>query len=496
MAERRYTTKTRAKRIALDYFTRPHPLRSWKRWLSIALPLVAAGWLAVEAVRGDQRVYTSGPVSTAHALFETRCTECHQPVSPPAQAGLFTRLVAKVSRGVSVEKCETCHAGPRHFDGQGPETHACTSCHFEHQGRERLAAVADGACTQCHDRREGLPKTAQGDSSFTARVARFEAGSEFSHPEFRINQPGGESEKKPRRVPIDKGALDTATVFLNHAKHLSLEAKDLELARPPADITGIVVDKGKRKLACIYCHRLDARRVSIEPIEFKKHCTHCHVAEFKVAGEFLPDTVMPHDTPAIVQAALRARFADLFDECRPPSDTPSASCKKLDEPIGGSSSGRRGDTGRARTSAGSPADRERNWRTHFEQARTEIFDRCAKCHLVDPKPTATELPGIVKPEIPERWLRHSVFDHGVHRPVQCTQCHMKSTPDERTKKKAGVAESELSSDVLLPTVQTCRECHRPGSGARTACVACHDYHAKKGERDLKSPLTIDRLAGR
>lgn len=522
MAERRYTTKIRAKRIALDYFTRPHPLRSWKRWLSIALPLVAAGLLALEAVRGDQRVYTSGPVSTAHALFETRCTECHQPASPPAQAGLFTRLVAQVSRGVSVEKCETCHAGPRHFDGQGPETHACTSCHFEHQGRERLAAVADGACTQCHDRREGLPKTAQGDSAFTARIARFDEGSPFSHPPFKVGgKKDGVRPKDVKRTPVEESAVDTAKVRLNHVKHLELGLARIDTVRARTGKLGLREEKGQWALTCTYCHRLDEHRVSIEPIKFKDHCADCH--PLAVDKENLPGVRAPHDTPAVVHAYLRTTLIEAFERCQAPPQAPSEPtaspeprCDALDiartstsEPSEPRPAARppassirrlprapsadepspeqpRSAPGPAPTAPASGlAAATLGWvDSNLPKFERRMFGQnCGVCHLRPAEPP----PGVavfLETKIPPRWLPHSRFDHGVHRPVRCTECHDRAVKSEKTE------------DVLLPSIASCRTCHRGAtSAARTACVTCHLYHDQDGERDPSGPHEIPRLAG-
>src|SRR5436190_95404 len=75
--EPRYSTKTRAKRIEPEYFKRLHPFRRWKLILSIIAPVVAAAWLVAYAARGDQRLYTSGPLSTGHVMFGTQCADCH-----------------------------------------------------------------------------------------------------------------------------------------------------------------------------------------------------------------------------------------------------------------------------------------------------------------------------------------------------------------------------------------------------------------------------------
>ena len=87
MGTGRYTTKGRAKRIQLDYFKQLHPFRRWKLILSVAAPVLAALVLAGFALRGNQRIYNSGPVSTAHAMFGAQCGSCHVPT-----AGLAGRV--------------------------------------------------------------------------------------------------------------------------------------------------------------------------------------------------------------------------------------------------------------------------------------------------------------------------------------------------------------------------------------------------------------------
>src|SRR2546427_11728528 len=88
--EPRYSTKTRAKRIEPEYFKRLHPFRRARLILSITVPVVAAAWLVAYAPRGDQRIYTSGPLSTAHAMFWTQCADCHGPGRAAAPGGTAT----------------------------------------------------------------------------------------------------------------------------------------------------------------------------------------------------------------------------------------------------------------------------------------------------------------------------------------------------------------------------------------------------------------------
>ena len=53
--------------------------------------------------------------------------------------------------------------------------------------------------------------------------------------------------------------------------------------------------------------------------------------------------------------------------------------------------------------------------------------------------------------------------------------------------------SKETTDVLLPSVAVCRECHRERGGARTGCVECHVYHDKTRERDPSGPFAVPQL---
>ena len=146
----------------------------------------------------------------------------------------------------------------------------------------------------------------------------------------------------------------------------------------------------------------------------------------------------------------------------------------------------RGGRGRTREPAETPGPAASgmsalDW-TRTKLAATErlVFERrCAKCHVLTDSGTA--LPAVAPPAMPTRWFPHSVFDHGVHRPLACTECHAKA------------AVSKETGDVLLPGIAVCRECHRADGGARANCAECHVYHDRAMARDLNGPLTIREI---
>lgn len=62
----------------------------------------------------------------------------------------------------------------------------------------------------------------------------------------------------------------------------------------------------------------------------------------------------------------------------------------------------------------------------------------------------------------------AVFDHSAHESMECADCH------EAEK-------SELSSDILMPYLNNCQQCHggeKSTMMVATGCVGCHGYHAK------------------
>jgi len=47
--------------------------------------------------------------------------------------------------------------------------------------------------------------------------------------------------------------------------------------------------------------------------------------------------------------------------------------------------------------------------------------------------------------------------------AECARCHK------------GIEASAQSSDLFVPGIASCRECHGPGA-VRSDCVTCHRYH--------------------
>ena len=109
---------------------------------------------------------------------------------------------------------------------------------------------------------------------------------------------------------------------------------------------------------------------------------------------------------------------------------------------------------------------------------------CKTCHAVSRSATGWEVAPI---RITTRWMPNAQFDHKAHAQSRCAQCH-------------DVARSKRASDIAIPTIEKCRDCH---AGARAAegkvtsnCMLCHGFHDASHPWDpTLVPDSARRLAG-
>jgi hypothetical protein len=443
MLRRTRTTKKLAKRIDLQYFARPHPFRRWRFWLSVAVPIIALGWFITQRAQGGQKVYSSGQLSRDHAVFTQQCALCHV-----AQAGAFTASVTD-------KACLACHDAPIHQANQ-TFTPECSTCHVEHRGSMLLHATADAACTQCH----GDLRTRDGQPHYATAISSFENG----HPEF---------------ASLRLGIADPGGVRLNHYVHLQPNL--------------IGPNNTRVQLTCDDCHRsvfttawpYEAAEMHpaaithstprrphdqayMPPPEFANQCGACHTLQFD--KRFGNDQV-PHDKPEVVHAFLLKRFGEYI--AAHPAAVHDA------EPRARQLPGKDSPVRVARNAA--------EWvQFHVDDAERLLYAKsCKQCHTL--RATSGSLPEVAKSNITARWLSHAEFDHHAHQMMSCTACHSRTLDSRET------------SDVLLPGVQTCQQCHRSQGPAKDAaegrCFECHQYHDWTKAKPIKGGFMIQQLRG-
>lgn len=364
------------------------------------------------------RVWSPGPTAGPHRFFGETCTTCHQ------QPFVQVRDTACLSCHATVEQ----HADPKLAVMANLTGVACQSCHKEHTATNTIVLQDDRFCTSCH-----------GDLSKHVSPAKFEDVRDFgkSHPEFRPTLPADAAAGKWERASLG-GATppqDRSGLKFPHDRHLKAG-----LRHP---------DKGNVQLACSNCHLPDSGGVGMLPPRFEATCHECHALKFDALAT---QREIPHGPAVQAEAAVADFYAAqaLRGEVRDPL-APEAARRRPGQAI---------------------TEPERVQALAWAEAKTrDVLNGkagrglCGECHELD-----ASRPGlsVVPPLIAQRWLPHGTFPHKDHRDIGCVDCH--KAPD-----------SKAATDVLLPGIANCRQCHG-GEGEKTAarvetsCVACHQFH--------------------
>ncbi len=494
MATIKETGKGRSRRIEIDYYKKPDPIRKLRAALVWAAIILAGGWLLAGLTFSNGKVSASaqsrfrsspGELASVHKAWNDRCEACHNvDISSSGKSeaggwpvpGVETSLVTDTS-------CQSCHSGPAHHPSQKPEdVKSCASCHFDHRGVDNsLIKLADSDCISCHkDLSQHIASGKQ--SSGTANVVTSFTG---DHPPFST-----ESDK----------AVDPGRLKFNHALHLSeglvhkpgdRDVKTLayltdptarERYRKPGQ-----KDDAPIRLDCASCHVADASDFKLEqlaglprattlpvrsqgkemlPITYENQCKACHPLSFDGRN---PKLVAPHRAqPEDIRQFLTSTYSGVFvsDDQKLLADVPQK------KPIPGQ---------RADRDEASVKQRIDKAVAAAEKVLYGGKTTCFECHYAT-KTTAAGLPEAIElPNVPSLWQPKARFDHTAHRAVKCAECHVKSTT------------SIVASDILVPGIASCRECHVNAKGGnllsavlpglsstesfvRADCTTCHRYH--------------------
>jgi hypothetical protein len=485
------TTKTVAQRIDLNYFKRPTPFKRAKLWLAIVAPVIALVWIGFYFLGRDNRVYSSGRLSAAHAVLEKQCAACHV-----QHAGGFS---AKARDSA----CVACHDGPPHHASNLNTGVACAACHSEHRGRVNLAATKNQSCANCHG---NLPP-ADRASSYARHIRSLEDG----HPEFAALRSGA-----------DFGANDPGTIKLNHALHMrsirrgptgpmvqldcvschSPKASDPDLTYSDSRYRGAavgyqesdVVTQGDR--GSLKPPRPITGRELMAPPKFADRCAGCHLLTFDRRFE----EGVPHDKPDVIHSYLIKQFS-AYIAAHP------AELHEVQDP-------ERNLVGRA-PGAVTRSVSAGQWVAERVAVSEQLLwhKTCAQCHGISSTPlqdvkiarwdaanarsggallssppasaaamATSALPVIAPARLTLEWLPHSKFDHDAHRGFSCTGCHQNALM------------STATSDILIPGIAVCRTCHAPGPGyAESRCFECHTYHDWAKRHEVKPTFTLPAL---
>ncbi len=315
-----------------------------------------------------------------------------------------------------------------------------------------------------------------------------------------VNMISDFADSHPDWAVLRQERKDAATVALNHARHMNPDTvgmqDDLSGGGDRLDGVGSLAD-GRLTLTCASCHQQDAAARYMKPISFDRHCVACHEGDLPKVG----DERVPHgDMPALVDLVNRHLLREQLDEMSKsasiaaPSSTVGALVTVLGAGMLGDGAGdllafrpppRGGGSEAPAAPVGMDVDAILAEARHSEFAKLKT--NCMKCHTKESITPAPRRPkgepfDVAPPRIPDRWLDRSVFSHQSHRALNCLECHAQAATGEQT------------SDIMLPSIDSCRTCHAPAAGVRSDCVMCHLYHPPL-EPQPQGSITIEEYAG-
>lgn len=553
------TNKSVRERVNLGFHRKPNPLLRKRRWLTWSVLVASLAAVAFLIAWDDKRAFWAGELSSSHKLFQNDCQQCHvHQFQPAVRFATFDHSL----HSVSVEACRNCHRDIHNLDhNRYIADHDiqfidnCVVCHVEHQGDVSLSRISDAHCVNCHG---GLHVKGDARSNFHPQITSL-----ADHPDFAFHRTASGGSVGAEHLVNGVAKRDSEGVWADRAQikfnhHYHLEPQGLPV--PPGHPEYANDGTFRKKLTCASCHQPDDTGRYLKPINYEKHCAECHRLEYRTELSLVGNDKslpLPHESPTLIRSLLRDRlmaYANAFPErLQLPSD-------RADQPA--ASEPRHPNKNRAATPS---AEDKWTWvedkmsrmeaaiavRTSGDRKPAEQVDAlvmptddiighiqtgCAHCHVLE-RPTSAvgsnnpSVPawGIVPPKIPDRWLRHSRFDHSKHTNVadifhgpavrhedealptndrSCLVCH-----DSRISSAPGIKPSgtpgglRLSSkntaDILIPSIRVCQTCHTKsaavgelkGSHARSNCVECHRYH-HPGDGHPQVPELPDGVDGK
>ena len=375
----------------------------------------------------DDSWWLAGPVHSKHASIAADCQNCH--------TDAFVR--------VPDQACLECHTAARHV--ADPTTtiigkQRCASCHLEHNEPPSLVKQHQGLCADCHGDLQPSPDLAS--------VSDFL----HDHPNFRVSLlqpsvlPDGTTEWAIMRTEMAVAAgNDLSNLKFDHAAHLVSD--------------GVVAPDGKKVMVCGDCHVAEPGGSAMQAIVMDEHCSSCHTLSFDADD---PDRTVPHGDPeGVIQVLVEYYSARLLG-----SDTDAVE-QRVRRP-GASLS--REDRDKVAAEA----------RVQAMAVATDLFERraCINCHEVSKNETDAEVPWRVQPvRLTETFFPGARFSHAAHdtEVTSCDGCH-------------NATESESAGDLLIPGIETCRDCHGSAVARRndpgqtpSTCIMCHAFHVQESE---------------
>jgi hypothetical protein len=335
------------------------------------------------------------------------------------------------------KRCAVCH-GSGVGIGRKVADQQCAACHDGpvHQASQTFSP----ACIACHVEHRGIMQLA---GAKDAGCAACHSNLQTKSGKLTVAASVSSFKSHPEFAAV-KSAQDTTGLRFNHQKHVGELSQKCADCHVPADVT--------QGMARPDPHSHVSSRALMSMPTYAATCMPCHALTIddKIAD------AAPHDKPEVVHRFVVDQLTKYI--AAHPADL--------------------GTEGAPR-SAGA-------W-VQFKVAADEkklMEETCARCHTLREGAGSPGLAAasVTPTHVAPRWFTKASFDHAAHQGLTCLSCHPNGTT------------SKVSSDVLLPGIGVCRQCHASGSATAGAnCSTCHVYHDWSKEKPVEGKYMIDQM---
>ena len=355
------------------------------------------------------------------AVRDETCLSCHDNIADHAEAPRMSVGRAPATGGQAI-LWDIAHA----FNKPGPG--ACTDCHTEHEGKVEMQPVAEQFCSDCHQTLDArLTDTALGNAADFGTI----------HPQFKALMVPARGAAEVR-MSLDDGQTDFGGLKFPHDMHLSASNGVGRMA--------MRLKIASSGMECSDCHETTVDGVGFLPVEMEESCEACHSLVYDRVGSTFR---------SLRHGNVDAMRADLAAADRAPR-----------RPV---TSGRRrpgqfaeGGIYYGNFSRVIPTIQGGG----LTRAALQPDGVCGECHF--PATNSTKPLAVHPVTQRSRFFQHGWFDHNAHEQEDCSTCHAADT-------------SSKASDLLMPGLETCRDCHEGESAIEaevpSTCAMCHSYHA-------------------
>jgi predicted CXXCH cytochrome family protein len=391
------------------------------------------------ALLPSDHFWTAGPLTPAHELAAGQhCGACHEKIFVHTPDTACRECHKSIGDHVAAAELAKTRLGP---------TQRCAQCHREHNAPSTgLIVRDDGLCVDCHAR--------SGRDFGSLKVKAVTGFSRDAHPAFTVSlvKPADASagaaalDWVTRREPVST-AREQSNLKFSHAQHL--------------DGAKVTRASDGAALGCSDCHSLDADGEHFVPITMQRSCASCHELTFDPQA---PDRQLPHGKPRDAILLIQDYFARKAVDPNPPA--PTLQRRRLPD--------QQSVPQEEFTCSGAA------FPCAMKRAQNEIENQfktrgCASCHNVTDTHASEVLDRyqIVPVRLTRDYFPDVHFSHRLHAvqkdktgDAACQSCH-------------AVKNSKSSTDVFVPDIPKCLECHSEHlqtDRVPLQCSSCHSYH--------------------